>query len=332
MKDFIYSSILKDEIMDFLSLRESQGYKYKNRFIWQSLDKYLVSIGATKKELSSAIVEGWMATSCKEYQARTVNTFISYYNSLAGYLNSTGLSAFKMEYILRQESYAPHIFSLEEINLIFTSADNGKIISDKLSKVQMPILLRILYGTGLRLGESLALRICDLDLEQGVIKVWNAKGNKDRLVPMHESLTKTLIAYFEFALAGRSQKSYLFESNYVDGRRNCIGKPRSPSWAHRNFERILNAIGIVRSGHIPNAREVCLHCLRHTFAVHSFRKQDLAEVDQHRSMPLLSIYLGHYSLTSTEKYLHMTSENSIDVLNKTNEYSKGLFPGVPNEK
>ena len=41
MKNYIYSSVLKDEFQSFLAVRHSQGFKDKNRYVWESLDRYL---------------------------------------------------------------------------------------------------------------------------------------------------------------------------------------------------------------------------------------------------------------------------------------------------
>lgn len=324
-----YSSVFKDELHDFITLRASQGFKDKNRYIWGSFDKYLVSIGATAKGLTPEIVDGWLSVQCNGLSARSVSGHITHYNAFAKYLISVGIAAFIPEYPLLDQSYMPYIFSAQEMENIFCVADNRKTINDKLTRVQFPMLLRILYGCGLRLGEALALQLSDVDFTNGVLHIWNGKGNKDRLVPMDKTLTDTLKMYCDAVLARKPADSYLFESDYKDGKRNCIGKPRNPTWAQGNFQRVLKGAGIELVRHSANERNICLHCLRHTFAVNSFRKQDLAGIDNYRSTPLLSIYLGHYELEGTLKYLHMTAESSGDTISITTEYSRGLFPEVP---
>jgi len=95
------------------------------------------------------------------------------------------------------------------------------------------------------------------------------------------------------------------------------------------FNKSLEAAGIEKPTLPRYTRNICLHCLRHTFAVHSFRKQDLAGVDMYAAEPFLSVYMGHTRLYGTETYLHMTAENSADVIEKTTAYTDGLFPEVP---
>lgn len=69
--------------------------------------------------------------------------------------------------------------------------------------------------------------------------------------------------------------------------------------------------------------------IMHTFAVNSFRKIDLDGIDNYEAAPLLAVYMGHVDVTGTEYYLHMTAENSVDIIEKNNAYAKWLFPEVP---
>lgn len=57
MKNYIYSSVLKDEFRSFLAVRHSQGFKDKNRYVWESLDRYLSASGQDEKCVSALTVE-----------------------------------------------------------------------------------------------------------------------------------------------------------------------------------------------------------------------------------------------------------------------------------
>lgn len=329
MNPSIYESVLKDEMRDFTKLRSSQGYKDTNRYVLATFDKYLLTIGTCAKELTAEIVDGWLSACCGGRNTRTIDGYITYYNAFAKYLNSIGIAAFIPERPLLDQNYVPYIFSAQEIEDIFRIADNGETIKVKLAQIQVPMLLRILYGCGLRLGEALTLKLSDVEFDGGVLCIWNGKGKKDRLVPMDETLTQTLKMYCDTVLAGKHADSYLFESDYNYGKRNAIGRPRPNEWAKNHFRRILKAAGIEFERHSAHECGICPHCLRHTFAVNSFRKQDLAGIDNYRNSPLLSVYLGHRKLKDTQKYLHMTAESAQDMIALTTGYSRGLFPEVP---
>ena len=109
---------------------------------------------------------------------------------------------------------------------------------------------------------------------------------------------------------------------------SCIGKPRTAKWAQTNFRHVLEKAGIDLPKLPRKKRNICLRCLRHTFIVRSLRKQDLAGIDNYEPAASISVYVGHHDLIETQRYMHMTAENAIDIINATNEYSKGMFPEI----
>lgn len=58
-----------------------------------------------------------------------------------------------------------------------------------------PVLFRIFYGCGLRISEALNLKVKDVDLENGIIAVYESKNNNDRLVPLSNNLKNILTDY-----------------------------------------------------------------------------------------------------------------------------------------
>jgi integrase len=207
---------------------------------------------------------------------------------------------------------------------IFEAADNMTVYNglNKLTPLQFPILLRMLYGCGLRLGEALSLKVSEVDFDDGVIFIRNAKGNKDRLVPMDESLTRICRSYRKLMQSKFSKHDALFFMNKD-------GKQYSHTWPQKLFRKVLVRAGIERPNLELHRRNICLHCLRHAFAVNSFKNQDDSGMDSYAYSPLLSIYLGHTHFYRTEVYLHMTEEIQKSIVDKTSAYTKGIFPEVP---
>lgn len=330
MKSYIFRSILKDEFNEFLNLRHSQGFKDQNRYIWEYLDRYLVNSHINEKAMTPERVEDWISSDCVGLKDKSVDGFITAYNVFAKYLISVGIPAYIYPHALsmRRSKYIPYIFTSDEMATIFGIADSGEYSKDRLSKIQFPVLLRILYGCGLRLSEALALQIKDVDFDAGILLIHNGKGSKDRVVAMDTSLTEVLKLYHTSVLSGKPKESYLFESNYADGRRNCVGYHRSQSWARGNFSRILEQAGISIVTE-RNERGICPHCLRHTFVDRSLAKQSENGVSSYCALPLISIYLGHEDLTETQDYTHLTAGECAAILKKTSEKYCGMFPEVP---
>ena len=321
---YAFASVFADEILSYLALRESQGHQARReRYYFLTLDQYLQAVGAEEKTLSPELVEGWLLSLPEEMHINTKIVYISHYTQFAKYLHTLGLMAFEPERPRDDRQYAPYIFSPPEMERIFAAADSRKYDRhyDKTAGLQFPLILRLLYGCGLRLNEVLGLRAGDVDLDAGVLMIRSAKGNKDRLIPMDTSLTEICRQYFTVAGKAATPQSLLFE--------NRQGEQRSQSWAGSWFQWCLATAGILRPDLPRYNRNICPHCLRHTFAVDALRKQDLAGVDMYDAAPLLSSYMGHNNFYSTQRYIHLSEQNSADIVSQNSAYTKGLFPEVP---
>jgi len=323
-KSYKFASPFADEITAYLELRKSQGHNHlREKHFLGSLDRYLLGKNISKKELSAPMIEGWLQSLSVEISVNTKIVYISHYSQFAKYLHTLGFEAFIPERPIDDKSYIPYVFSEAEIARIFASVDNlaASYRRSGFAGLQFPILLRILYGCGLRLDEALGLQVGDVDLKSGVLLIRSAKGNKDRLVPMDDSLADVLSRYISHNRKNSPKDTLMFS--------NRKGERHSGMMMRHWFNVTLEEAGIEKPDLPRYSRNICLHCLRHTFAVHSFRKHDLAGMDMYSAAPLLSPYMGHAKIYGTETYLHMTAENSADIIEKTAAYSSGLFPEVP---
>lgn len=226
-----------------------------------------------------------------------------------------------------REDYVPYIFSDEELKSIFISADN--IISknsqtDPYLAIEFPVILRLLYSCGLRIGETVKLRVSDIDFECGILTLTKTKGNKQRMVPMSYGMTDILSKYCLAMGLSDKNNAWLFPSSKKDGH-------IPDKTIKRRFEVILKENKIYLSNRKKHERGPCLHCMRHVFAVKSFVKAELEGRHLNDNIPYLSIYLGHDSLNETSKYLKFSNEvfpESIDVFG---EFMSDLLPEVQDE-
>lgn len=111
----------------------------------------------------------------------------------------------------------------------------------------------------LRLGEGLALRWKDIDLDSGILTITKAKNKKQRFVPMDESLTNLLIDYRKVTRFDGICEDYLFESFCNPG--HPLRKNTFTEW----FARVRRSVGITYAKTHPQERGPCPHCLRHCF-------------------------------------------------------------------
>lgn len=160
------------------------------------------------------------------------------------------------------------------------------------SAVLFCILLRMLYGCGLRRNEALKMETRDIDLNLGVLFVRHAKNDKQRYVPMDISLTELIRAYLSIV----PQREYLFV-NSTSGRRY------SAEWARKRMGHLLQDCGIDFERVRKYERGPCLHCFRHTFVAKAFDQLLQTPLDFADAVPFISTYLGHCDLRETDKYL-----------------------------
>lgn len=321
-KEYIYHSIFSDEIMTYLKLKKNQKRQInKAQYCLYTLDMFLESVHLSEKELTVQTIEGWLQSLPTALHTNTRIFYISHYSQFAKYLSTLGITAFIPERPIKNNLYVPYIFSDEEIKRMISAVDNYFDKTNKIGKksiIQFAVILRILYSCGLRLNEVLSLRTEDIYLENAFIHIKNAKGNKERLVPVHHSLNEILKNYINRLKS--SPEEILFE--------NMKGQPRSQVWARYWFAKILRDAGIEKPELPKYSRNICIHCLRHSFAVSSFRRQHLEGKDLYNEIPLLSTYMGHGQIYETEKYLHMTTEIGEDILEQMELFNNGIFPEV----
>lgn len=198
-------------------------------------------------------------------------------------------------------SFEPYIYSREELQRLL---DSTEILADNRSPLQHTMfrtLLLVLYGAGLRPGEGLRLRCCDVDLDDRVLAIRDTKFFKSRLVPIGTALTVALHTY-------RDARKYL---PMPAGARSAFFPSRTGGAISLNrlekvFVRLREHAGI-RSP--PGARwQPRLHDMRHAFAVHRLVAWYREGADIQACLPLLSTYLGHANVSGTQAYLTMTPE------------------------
>ena len=293
----VFSSVFAAEMERYLNLlREAGRYIYQIQSSLRSLDKYLVSNAPAEKILTADTISSRVKS--RNVGSVTKSHDVSNIKGFVKYLVSLGIKADSPEAPKAKSNYAPYIFSDDEIKRIITAADNfeaGKFLT-RSAKV-FPVLLRILYGCGLRLGEGRSLRWKDVDLENGILTVREAKNLKQRFVPMDDSLTSLLKNYRKMTRFDGICEDYLFESNFQPG------KPFRNNTFYEWFMGALNTAGISYAKHHRRERGPCPHCLRHVFTLKSFLKSENEGRRFEDTAPFLAEYLGHDSPKDTEAYL-----------------------------
>jgi site-specific recombinase XerD len=182
----------------------------------------------------------------------------------------------------------PSVMSQQEI----------KALIDTIENLKHRTIVMLLYSTGMRLREVANLKIQDIDSKQMRIKVVQGKGAKDRYTLLSEQVLKELRVYY---LIYRP-KEYLF-----NGAKE--GRP-----LHVRSIQHLVKLTLARLGLQNKCYSV--HTIRHSFATHL--------VDQGANLHTVKELLGHNSLQTTARYLHLSTERTRGLINPYDALLKGI--------
>ena len=204
----------------------------------------------------------------KKLKPASVNLAISaikfYYNEV---LKKKVLTEFKS---MKGEKKLPIVLTKAEIKSLIESAENPK----------HRLLMTLMYSSGLRVSECVALRLEDMDIEEKTGTVRAGKGKKDRIILLSESFIRSLKIYLN---SRNSESKYLFsyKDNHITTRQ-----------AERIVSNSAKKAGI--------KKRVFCHALRSSFATHLLEAgTDIRYIQE---------LLGHSSLETTQRYTKVTTE------------------------
>lgn len=224
--------------------------------------------------------------------ARTQSRILSGLRAFYKYLLIEGLTATDpMELIQgpRLGRHLPTVLSIDEIDSILSAIDLSHP-----QGTRNRAMLEVLYACGLRVSELTQLRISNLYLDVGVIKVLG-KGDKERLVPVGSEAIKQLSLYLE--TDRRTQ------SNIYKGQEDIVFLNRRGKALTRNMVFMIIRDAAMKAG---ITKQVSPHSFRHSFATHLVEGgADLRAVQE---------MMGHASITTTEIYTHLNTDYLRDTI------------------
>lgn len=320
MKNYIFKSNFKDDIQSFLNLKHSTGYKYTtSQILIEQFDNFCYSKYQNKTILDEEIGLAW-AKLRKDESASSLQNRIVVVREFAKYLIGLNKVAFIIPttFIPKKSKYKSYIYSSNEIKRIFDVIDNQKFkCTYKTSYIVFPVLFRVFYSCGLRISEALNLKVKDVDLQNGILAVYEAKNDNDRLVPISNKLKNFMLVYSNKIHKNSCDTDYFF---YLKNSKTPIIK----STLRFSFARIMKSACIEKNNTI-NPR---IHDFRHTFAVNCLKKFIRENKDLTVYLPILKTYMGHSKFISTEYYLKLTNDMFPDILEKVNSYINDAIPRI----
>lgn len=273
---------LADAITQYVDLKQSMGMRFRNEC--QVLQAFHRQVGDLHlADVASDAVASFLcgrgpitATWLKKH--RVLRAFFRHWIA-RGRITDTPVPTVVPRVV---STFVPHIYNDDELRrLLAAIEDNQARPGCQISAATFRVLLLLLYGAGLRIGEAVELMRGDVDLQAGVLLIRETKFYKARALPLGPTLLDRLATH-----AARAPRGPAWESDapfFTTTRSTAI----NTAMARMNFVHLRARAGVDR-----RAR---LHDLRHSFAVNRLVAWYREGADVQRLLPHLSTYLVGWS-------------------------------------
>ncbi len=322
--DKSYNSIYGSYINQFIEMKRALGFKYSTAaFILSQIDRFAGQREETSTGITKEFATNWGKKRLHESDGYRYDS-IRILAHFSSYLVDLGIHSYIPKLPPHpKNTFIPYIFSRNEIDAIFKACDDLRLEIINLTSdiFYMPTLIRLLYATGIRIGEAMELKDEDVNLNENYIKVKDCKNGKERTIPISSSLVavcRKYIMHRDQLPLGGTKSGYFFVK--LNG--NKCG-PHLRSW----FKKCLEKANITCIGRNQSPR---IHDLRHTFAVTSLANMADTGIDLYVSLPILSNYLGHQSLEATNHYVRLTANMYPELIKNVDMVCLDVFPKIKN--
>ena len=176
----------------------------------------------------------------------------------------------------------PHVLSTQEIELLLKTPDTKRPLG-----VRDAAMLELLYAAGLRVSELVNIKLQDVNLEAGFVRIFG-KGSKERIVPIGMHAKEKIDHYLKTVrpvYLKQIPSPYLFVAR--------AGKPMTRQGFWKSLRRYAMQTGI--------SKKITPHSFRHSFATHL--------LEGGADLRAVQIMLGHVDISTTQIYTHVTREH-----------------------
>jgi site-specific recombinase XerD len=293
-------SCLAAQIQNFIHLRRLSGTDYQSQAqLLGYFDRFLLEQQLSEPRITREITDGYQK-SLSHLAPRTRSNRFCVVRQLCEYLarsDPRGYVPEPLRVLPSPGAHPPYIYSNSELQALLAAASQLPP-SNSLRPHTYWTLLGVLYSTGIRIGEALALNLEDFHSAEQRLYIAEGKFRKARWVPLSTSTCQALQQYLpqRLQMRPRSPASPLLL--------NQRSRRLHPGTVHQTFQHLLKQCGIRHRK--PTGPRI--HDLRHTFAVHRLLAWYRDGQDLNARLPWLATYMGHVDLHSTQVYLQATPE------------------------
>lgn len=245
------------------------------------------------RELTDMDIRGWLVHLHKKNRKSTIARKLSSVRSFFKFLTQQEVLAQNPAVTVltpKREQPAPAYLTIDDMLRIL-----GNVTTDDLLGVRNLAMFELLYSSGLRVSELTSLDLIDIDFDKHTVRVMG-KGRKERIVPVGRQALSCIKRYRELLV----EKS----KTYLDRQGPLFFNYRGGRLTSRSVDRLLKQVAVKAGLNVP----ISPHALRHTFATHL--------LDAGADLRVVQELLGHKSLSTTQRYTHVTIDRLMEVYDK----------------
>lgn len=297
-------------IKDFVQYKKILGYKYETEFVvLNRIKKYLIKNNINN--ITRETTENYARIN-PNLSINTISRDMRVFREFCNYLKTQkDIDCYQIpkNIYTNNNNFRPYIFSHAEIKTLYSNLNiiYNNFNYEYYAQNALPLIIKILYQTGMRISEVLNLKLEDYDFELSIFNLKFTKNSYDRIVAIPETLNNEISKYYNKFYYNKT-KELLFNLKY--------------GVVNNYFKKVLKNSNIYCCDKGPR-----IHDLRHTYIVHNIEKLINDNENLNAFLPILQAQVGHQSLESLSYYFHITND-ILNIVNKTSEEQLGyLIPG-----
>jgi site-specific recombinase XerD len=300
MRPLKLHSCLAAQIENFINLRRLSGTDYQSQAqLLGYFDRFVFEQKLCEPRITQEITDHYQQSLLHLAPRSRYNRFCVV-KQLCEYLarsDPLGYVPEPLKTLPSQGAHQPYIYSKSEIQGLLAAASE-LLPENSLRPHTYRTLLGVLYSTGIRIGEALALNLEHFDSAEQQLYIAEGKFRKARWVPLSASTCRVLKQYVQKRLQIRP---HLPDSPLLLNQRS---RRLHHCTVNQSFRHLLRQCAI----HHSRQSGPRIHDLRHTFAVHRLLAWYRDGKDVNARLPWLATYMGHVDIHSTQVYLRATPE------------------------
>lgn len=294
------------EIKDFMdaflgALREQKGYsQHTVRSYRADLIHFFTFLGEQKNDVDAREIRSYLGNLFGRYKRTTIARKLSAIRTFFSFLERKGIlesNPAKEISSPKLDKYIPGYLTVDEVFRLMERPEQEKPFGSRDLAI-----LELLYSCGIRVSEMAGLNVSSMDFSARLLKV-TGKGNKERIVPVGRQALHAVEQYLDATRHFRGK----WGGDHGDA--PLFVNQKGGRLSSRSIHRIVKHYAL-ECGLSP---EISPHSMRHSFATHMLDGgADLRSVQE---------LLGHESLSTTQKYTHVTLDRLMEVYDKAHPRS-----------